>query len=464
MSAAHAAEQPAPLPLLPLPFGFLPDAVPFALRTTVALLLALLWSFWIQLDSASSAAVCVAIVAQATPGMALNKAYWRMGGTVVGGVAGVVAVAVWGQDRSMLLMVCCLWLGGCTACATLLRDFRAYGATLCGYTVGIIAISDLDVPSRAFDSAVNRGAAILVGVVSVAVVNGLLSPPAALRGLRAALEAQARAVRALALEALEAAGRRVAPEAAPARDAAGAAPDGAPPEAAAPSPAPSPAPSSPAPSSDDDVHFARLGASVLALRSQAPFVAAELPDGRRRAQGALAAISALLRMLAAARQLREAPGSRAAPAPEPAPRPAASPVPVSAPVGASGPVPALALGSAPEPASGPAPGRGVRSGPGRHAHPHARPRTGPRPRPGPGARRRLAAPRRAEPAPAGGRPAPRPAAVGARHSPAPPCCATRWRSCWRRTPWHAPARARCARARRRPPPPPCPRTTTSRRR
>ena len=65
-----AARGPAREPLLVLP-GFLPDALGFASRTTLSLLLAYLFSFWVQLDSASSAGICVAIVAQPSIGMTL---------------------------------------------------------------------------------------------------------------------------------------------------------------------------------------------------------------------------------------------------------------------------------------------------------------------------------------------------------------------------------------------------------
>ena len=51
------------MPLFPLP-GFLPDAVSFAFRLALAMLLAYLVSFTIDLQSASSAGVCVAIVMQ----------------------------------------------------------------------------------------------------------------------------------------------------------------------------------------------------------------------------------------------------------------------------------------------------------------------------------------------------------------------------------------------------------------
>ena len=181
MSATVSATiEPAHEPWLLLP-GFMPDALGFAFRATASLLLAYLVAFAIQLDTASSAGLCVAIVAQPTPGMAMSKAVYRAIGTVTGGVAAIILVAIFPQDRTMLLAGFTLWLGACTFVASLLRDFRSYGAVLCGYTVGIIAVAGIDAPAGAFLATLNRVAAILLGIASVAVVNLLTRPPVGLR-------------------------------------------------------------------------------------------------------------------------------------------------------------------------------------------------------------------------------------------------------------------------------------------
>ena len=257
MSATTAPQR---APILELP-GFLPDAIGFATRTTLSLLLAYLVAFAIQLDTASSAGLCVAIVVQPTPGMALSKAVYRAIGTVVGGAAALVLVAAFPQDRTMLLMGFALWLGACTFLAALLRDFRSYGAVLCGYTVGIIAVSGIDAPDGALLATLNRVAAILIGIGSVAVVNLLLSGTTAFTDLLAALKQRLATADALALSALS--GQVL--------------------------------PSEPLP--------ARVGADILALRTQAGYAAAEMPEGRIRRAGATAAIAGLLGMLSATRAL-----------------------------------------------------------------------------------------------------------------------------------------------------------------
>ena len=126
-------------PFLLLP-GFQPDAVGFATRTTGALLLAYLAAFAVQVDGPSTAGVCVAIVAQPSPGMAMSKAASRLLGTLLGGCIELALLAAFPQDRVLLLAGYAVWLGVCTLGSTLLRDFRSYGAALSGYTAGIIAI------------------------------------------------------------------------------------------------------------------------------------------------------------------------------------------------------------------------------------------------------------------------------------------------------------------------------------
>ena len=265
MSATAEPTPPQPWLLLP---GFMPDAVGFAVRTTLALLLAYGVAFWMQLESASSAGICVAIVAQPAPGMAMSKARYRIAGTLLGGLVAVVVVAAFGQDRTMLLAAFTLWLGACTFAATLLRDFRAYGASLCGYTVGIIAVASIDAPQGVLLATLNRVAAILLGVAAVALVNSLLARQVAFEGLVDSLRRSLAEMRAVAAAALHG-------------------------------------------SRPDDTAGLQRGSDVLALQTQASYAATELPDGRQRSAGARSAIAALLGMLSASRALGVTGGSAA---------------------------------------------------------------------------------------------------------------------------------------------------------
>ena len=254
------AAQAARGPFLPLP-GFMPDAVTFASRLACAMLLAYFVAFLFQLDTASSAGVCVGVVMQPAPGMAMSKAFYRTVATIVGGIVALVLIAAFPQDRTMLLAAFALWMGVCSYAATVLRDFRSYAAALSGYTVAIIGVIGIDAPNGALLSTLNRVAAILVGVASVAVVNSLFVIETDQEKLEAGLKRQLEEQRRTAQDAL-AGGRAFKDEA-----------------------------------------YLQQATDILALQTQATYAGAELGDGRRQNHAAESMIAALLDMLAASRAI-----------------------------------------------------------------------------------------------------------------------------------------------------------------
>ena len=251
----------------------MPDAIPYAARLALAMVLAYAVSFTIQLDSASSAGVCVGIVMQPSLGMTMSKAAYRIAGTLAGGIASLIIVGLFPQDRTTLLMAVALWLGACTYVASLLRDFRAYGAVLAGYTVSVIAVGQIDAPGNALLATLDRVAAILVGIACVAVVNSLFRAASAHEHLVAELGRHERDLRESAVDTLRG----------------GAGPQRIP-------------------------HIERA-AAILGLQTEASYASAELADGLRRNHAATAALSALIGMVAASRELRRALGGPGTPAP-----------------------------------------------------------------------------------------------------------------------------------------------------
>ncbi|MEA1833835.1 FUSC family protein [Methylobacterium durans] len=235
-----------------------PSAWAFALRIWLAMMLALYAAFWLQLESASSAAVCVAILAQPKRGQALSKALYRFLGTLVGAALAILLVAAFGQDRVLLLVSFALWLSLCVFVANFLQDTRAYGAMLSGYTVAIIAVANIDTPQNVFDSAISRVAAITVGIVAITFINDALASPTTWRSLRASLSDVRDRTTAFAHACLT----RGDPG----------------PEAA----------------------LAQISA-IAPLRADAGAIAGELDDGPQRAAGARSAIAALYAVAARAR-------------------------------------------------------------------------------------------------------------------------------------------------------------------
>ena len=117
-----------------------------AARTAVAALLALWCAFALQLDTPYSAMTTVLIVSNPVQGMILAKSVYRLGGTLIGGIAGVALMALFAQAPVLFLLGFAAWLALCTAASTLLRGFRSYGAVLAGYTVALIAMPAVDHP------------------------------------------------------------------------------------------------------------------------------------------------------------------------------------------------------------------------------------------------------------------------------------------------------------------------------
>jgi uncharacterized membrane protein YccC len=180
----------------PLRFAGVPaDSWAFGIRIWLAVVVALAASFWLELEMPYAAAVTVAILAEPTRGRALEKACFRLIATVIGVTAAIVIVALFSQTRDLILAAFAVWIGLCVYAVGLLDGNRAYAAVLSGYSVGIIAIQQIDAPDQVFQSGMERGAAIAVGIAAIALVNDLLAAPDSHPQLAARLTALHRRVR-----------------------------------------------------------------------------------------------------------------------------------------------------------------------------------------------------------------------------------------------------------------------------
>ena len=146
----------------------------FGLRLWASVCLALYVAFWLELDHAYWAGTSAAIVCQPHLGASLRKGWFRIIGTVIGGVAIVVLTAFFPQDRVLFLIALALWGAACALVAILLRNFAAYSAALAGYTAAIIASDELGATGglngAAFMLAATRASEICIGIVAAGVV------------------------------------------------------------------------------------------------------------------------------------------------------------------------------------------------------------------------------------------------------------------------------------------------------
>jgi uncharacterized membrane protein YccC len=140
-------------------------------RVVLGVWIALYLAYFLQLDSPYWAASTVLLVAHPVRGALFSKSQWRLLGTAVGAVAMVTLMAAFPQEPVLFLAGLSLWLGITTFIASLLRYFRAYGAVLAGYTIGLIAFGAVEHPNTTIDIALARVAAVTVGVLSAAFVS-----------------------------------------------------------------------------------------------------------------------------------------------------------------------------------------------------------------------------------------------------------------------------------------------------
>src|ERR1700731_4499306 len=179
--------------------GFPLSAWAFALRIWAAMMVALYAAFWLQLESASSAAVTVGVLAMQTRGQAYHKAVYRVLATIVGVAASFVIAGLFPQSRSLFVIGFAGLLGLCVYVGGLLDGNRAYSAVLSGYTVALVAVTQIDAPQNIFSAGINRGAAIVVGIAALALISELFAAPNVHTGLSGKLIAAHRRGTALAL-------------------------------------------------------------------------------------------------------------------------------------------------------------------------------------------------------------------------------------------------------------------------
>lgn len=134
--------------------------------------------------------VTCAIVLHPNSGMVVAKSFYRVLGTMVGCLAGVLLVAVFVQERTLLLLGMALWVGLCAGGASLFRNFKSYGFVLAGYTAAIVMLPALQQPQLLFQSAVMRFSEVMLGILVATFVCEAIAPQRLGPALRASIRSQ----------------------------------------------------------------------------------------------------------------------------------------------------------------------------------------------------------------------------------------------------------------------------------
>src|ERR1700681_3646780 len=214
-------------------------------------------AFNLELNSAASAGTGLLILVGPTQGMVLSKAIYRVAGTLFGALAAIILPSLFPQDRTMLIAVFAVYMACLVAIATLLRDFRAYGCILAGYTVALISIAEIDVPTATFTAMLDRVAVILLAVLALAFVSAIFATAESARSLQSKLRLATKDIVAMALATLD---------------------RGLPP---------------------DTSQCVAISARLMSLRSEIGFATPELLDGWARARGARSALLGLFEAISA---------------------------------------------------------------------------------------------------------------------------------------------------------------------
>ncbi|WP_407529694.1 FUSC family protein [Methylobacterium oryzisoli] len=147
--------------------------VPFGLRSALSALATLWLAMRLELDTPHWAAWTVLAIVLPTRGQVGLKGLWRVGGTLIGLVAGVAAVAAFAQAGLAMGAFLALWFALNAYAGSRLPGFPAHGAALSGLTAGLIAILSAASPLSAFATALARGAEIMLGVACVYVASAI---------------------------------------------------------------------------------------------------------------------------------------------------------------------------------------------------------------------------------------------------------------------------------------------------
>src|SRR6202162_488482 len=218
-------------------------------------------AFILELNSAASVGTGLLILVGPTQGMVLSKAVYRIAGTLFGAVFAIILTSLFSQDRTMLIAVFSVYMACLVAIATLLRDFRAYGCILAGYTVALISIAEVDAPTATFTAMLDRVAIILLAVLVLAFVSAIFATAESVRSLQSKLRLATKDVVAMALATLDQRG---------------------PP---------------------DPSQCVAMSARLMPLRSEIGFATPELLDGWARANGARSALLGLFEAISAIQAL-----------------------------------------------------------------------------------------------------------------------------------------------------------------
>ncbi|ESQ80351.1 FUSC family protein [Asticcacaulis sp. YBE204] len=146
-----------------------------ALRLAFAAWLAFAIASFLHIEHAYWAAMPVWVVSQPSRGLLLERAFFRVFGTLVGAGAGFAILTLAPGPYAAILCLA-LWVAVNAGLTHILRGVHGYGALMGGMTAAIVVLPSLVAPQTALHVAEARVICTLIGVAVVTLVTGFFTP------------------------------------------------------------------------------------------------------------------------------------------------------------------------------------------------------------------------------------------------------------------------------------------------
>lgn len=139
----------------------------YALRNSIAMILALYIAFEFQMDEPYWALTSAAVVSFPTVGGVISKSIGRIIGSLLGAMGAVFIAGHCLNEPWLFTFAIAAWLGICTYVSNHYQNNVSYAFALAGYTAAIIAFSTVDVtdPTQIFDIAQARVGEVVTGIL-----------------------------------------------------------------------------------------------------------------------------------------------------------------------------------------------------------------------------------------------------------------------------------------------------------
>lgn len=139
----------------------------YALRNSIAMILALYIAFEFQMDEPYWALTSAAVVSFPTVGGVISKSIGRIIGSLLGAVGAIFIAGHCLNEPWLFTFTIAAWLGVCTYISNHYQNNVSYAFALAGYTAAIIAFSTVDVTdtTQIFDIAQARVGEVITGIL-----------------------------------------------------------------------------------------------------------------------------------------------------------------------------------------------------------------------------------------------------------------------------------------------------------